>query len=414
LETLANEVAGFEGTENEDLLIKEVELEQMQIRLQLAVTSAGEIWNSAYGVLKVAMAEKELAHKRAEAREKVVKETEKAAADLKHKEESKQIPTLQFFRSLKTKAIGANEDDIYLWSQIFIRTLLTSAIKPWRWPAAMDSCLGDVHRKWLLKKVPIVKRNEISTEASFRHLMLEPFIKQIEGVLGEAENYRSLRYLKQLDTWSVAFYTERVVQLHQKLQIPEEECVVNTVKFLDISTKYKLIVNQKKSRFVKKSVTILGYIQNGEGIKIHPSKVKAIVDWERPTTGREVRSFMGTANWPRKLVKDIAIIGAPLDRHRMAHKVEWNDELERSFNGVKKAIVEAVTAVTEREGATVLEGTDASIEGLGFWRGQSKAEFENIPPEELTEDQIEIIEFGSKVQITRPWYICLLKSLEAL
>jgi hypothetical protein len=176
----------------------------------------------------------------------------------------------------------------------------------------------------------------------------------------------------------------------------KEECIVNTVKFIEISTKYKLIINQKKSKFVKKSVTILGYIQNGEGIKIHPSKVKAIVDWERPTTGKEVRSFMGTANWPRKLVKDIAIIGAPLDRLRMAHKVEWNDVLEKSFNGVKKAIVEAVTAVTEREGATVLVGTDASIEGLGFWRGQAKAKFEDIPPEELTEDQIEIIEFGSK------------------
>jgi hypothetical protein len=50
------------------------------------------------------------------------------------------------------------------------------------------------------------------------------------------------------------------------------------------------------------------YIQNGEGIKIHPSKVKAIVDWERPTTGKEVRRFMGTANWQRKLVKNIPVM----------------------------------------------------------------------------------------------------------
>jgi hypothetical protein len=44
-------------------------------------------------------------------------------------------------------------------------------------------------------------------------------------------------------------------------------------------------------------------------MKIHPSKVAAIADWDRPTNGKEVRSFMGTANWPRKLVKDIAILG---------------------------------------------------------------------------------------------------------
>jgi hypothetical protein len=67
LEKLANEVAEMEGTNNEDLPIKETELEQMQIRLQLAVTSAGEIWNSAYAVLQVSIANKEAEGKRAEA-----------------------------------------------------------------------------------------------------------------------------------------------------------------------------------------------------------------------------------------------------------------------------------------------------------------------------------------------------------
>jgi hypothetical protein len=58
-ETLANEVAAMERTNNEDLPIREKELEQMQIWLQLAVTSAGEIWNSAYAVLQVSIANKE-------------------------------------------------------------------------------------------------------------------------------------------------------------------------------------------------------------------------------------------------------------------------------------------------------------------------------------------------------------------
>ena len=59
---------------------------------------------------------------------------------------------------------------------------------------------------------------------------------------------------------------------------------------------------------------------------------------------------MGTANWPRKLVKDIAILGAPLDRLRNAGNVIWTEELEESFLAVKKAIVDAASVVTEREG----------------------------------------------------------------
>jgi hypothetical protein len=132
---------------------------------------------------------------------------------------------------------------------MFIRTLQTSAVKPWRWPAAMDACLGDVHCKWLLKKVPIGKRNEITSEASFRNLILDPFIKQIEGVLGEAENYRSIRFLKQLDTWSVAFYTEKVVQLHQKLQISEEDKTWIQLYVGGLLPEYISYIDDKSTKF---------------------------------------------------------------------------------------------------------------------------------------------------------------------
>jgi hypothetical protein len=175
----------------------------------------------------------------------------------------------------------------------------------------------------------------------------------------------------------------------------EEECIVNTVRFIEISTKYKLILNQKKSKFVKTSVAMLGYIQDGNGIRIHPSKVKAIVNCQRPTTGQEIRRFMGLVNWPRKLVPNIAMIGQRLDDLRDQKKIVWSKELELSFNEVKTAIVNAVSVVTEREGAVILLGTDASLEGLSFWRGQAK-EFEKLKPEELTKCQIEIIEYGSK------------------
>ena len=113
----------------------------------------------------------------------------------------------------------------------------------------MDACLGDVHRKCLLKKVRIGKRNEITSEASFRSLMLDPFIKQIKGVLGEAENYRSIRFLKQLDTWSVAFFTEKVVQLHQKLQISEEDKTWIQLYVGGLLPEYISYIDDKSTKF---------------------------------------------------------------------------------------------------------------------------------------------------------------------
>ena len=214
-------VALLEEQEDEGLEAAELSLEEFEEKLNKAVANAGAIWNSAYAVLKAAMLETETVRIRVEAREKVIRDQEKAALDLRHKEESKSLPTLQFFRSLKNKGPGNNEDDVHAWANLFIRTLISAAIKPWRWPAAMDSCLGDVHRQWLLQKVPVEARMNILSEDTFRSILLDPFVIQVEGVLGEADKYRSLRYLKQQENQSVAHYTENVVQLQKKLKVDE-------------------------------------------------------------------------------------------------------------------------------------------------------------------------------------------------
>ena len=55
-----------------------------------------------------------------------------------------------------------------------------------------------------------------------------------------------------------------------------------------------------------------------------------------------------------------------------------------------------VKLTVEDDARPVLIGTDASLEGMGFWRGQAKAEFTHLPPEDLTQDQIEILQYASK------------------
>jgi hypothetical protein len=37
----------------------------------------------------------------------------------------------------------------------------------------------------------------------------------------------------------------------------KEECILNTVKFIDISTKYRLILNQKKASLLRRVLRIL-------------------------------------------------------------------------------------------------------------------------------------------------------------
>lgn len=39
----------------------------------------------------------------------------------------------------------------------------------------------------------------------------------------------------------------------------------------------------------------LGHVVSGEGISVNPEKIKAVLEWSRPTTVTEVRSFPGTS-----------------------------------------------------------------------------------------------------------------------
>ncbi|KAG8501142.1 hypothetical protein CXB51_003224 [Gossypium anomalum] len=62
----------------------------------------------------------------------------------------------------------------------------------------------------------------------------------------------------------------------------------------------QLYAKFSKSEFWLREVGFLGHIVSGDGIRVDPSKISAIVDWKPPKNITEVRSFLGLAGYYRR------------------------------------------------------------------------------------------------------------------
>ena len=61
---------------------------------------------------------------------------------------------------------------------------------------------------------------------------------------------------------------------------------------LETLRKEKLYAKFSKCEFWIKEVQFLGHVINRHGVKVDPAKIEAILNWERPKTPTEVRSFI--------------------------------------------------------------------------------------------------------------------------
>ena len=90
---------------------------------------------------------------------------------------------------------------------------------------------------------------------------------------------------------------------------------------LDVLKREKNYVKLSKCEFGKTSLNYLGHIVGGGELKIDPSKFAVIVNWPKPKSATEVRSFLGVAQYWRKFIANFSLIVAPLHALTRLNKV---------------------------------------------------------------------------------------------
>lgn len=95
--------------------------------------------------------------------------------------------------------------------------------------------------------------------------------------------------------------------------------------------------NTAKEQISKASVQFHGVILSAEGLKIDPVKVKAIMDFTRPTNPSEVRSFLGMTNYCSRFIKNHSDLSEPLRKLILKEEAfVWNQECEKAFVELKQ------------------------------------------------------------------------------
>ena len=149
------------------------------------------------------------------------------------------------------------------------------------------------------------------------------------------------------------------------------------LKFLLRCLQFHITLNLKKCEFLKDSVLYLGYIISDKGLQPNPKKVEIVKNHPTPVTKKQLQSFMGTINYYRRFIKDIAIITTPLNKLlRKNVRFVWSEECETAFRQLIEALVsEPILGFPDFTKDFLLQ-VDASKTSLGYVLSQIKDEEE--------------------------------------
>jgi transposase InsO family protein len=131
-------------------------------------------------------------------------------------------------------------------------------------------------------------------------------------------------------------------------------------------TEAKLIINTEKSHFFATQIVLLGFVIDLHGQRIDPTKLVNILEWDAPTTGLQIQSFLGTCNFFRNHIPVFSTLSAPLDTLRNATKpFTLNKEQLDSFEALKDLLTVAPILHFVDWTKPLYAGTDASNYGVG-------------------------------------------------
>lgn len=134
---------------------------------------------------------------------------------------------------------------------------------------------------------------------------------------------------------------------------------------LSLLEKNQLSVKASKCLFEVKRLPFLGYILSDKGISMDPQKCESIRNFPEPTNLKELRSFLGLANFYRSFIGNYSKKTKPLTDLTKKGKFLWNSQAAKALQDVKGCLVKNTMLTYPDQNAKFFMDTDASDHTIG-------------------------------------------------
>ena len=134
-----------------------------------------------------------------------------------------------------------------------------------------------------------------------------------------------------------------------------------------------ITLNLKKCSFAQQCIKFLGFIIEDCMLKPDIDKVNAIRNFPRPTTKKQLRSFLGILNFYNRFVPHLAShlsLLTNLLKKQCSDKIVWDENLDYCFRESRELVSANAALFIPRYGYNFVLQTDASDNGLGAVLGQ--------------------------------------------
>ena len=161
----------------------------------------------------------------------------------------------------------------------------------------------------------------------------------------------------------VHIYLDNIIIASTNLAEHQDMCL----EFIRTCTAHNILLDPAKCKLAMTSLRTLGNVITSSGVSADPTKIQTVLNWQKPTNGSQMASFLSFANYLRGYVRHYADIVAPLDkfRNKKLTSITWTPDMNKACDLLLHALAHAPAINFPNYEKPFAIACDSSIYGIG-------------------------------------------------